>query len=107
MQPSGLQWTFNICANPKQYAAVFPQPANGVCFSYTSTGTQVSGASVDLSSSFAATTIPVTGGAGGGVPPNVINAGSSYGVTANAKRVTDAHFVNGSSTIECTASNDG
>lgn len=80
MQPSGLQWIFNVCANPKQYATVFPQPANGVCFSYTSTGTQVSGASVDLSSSFTVTRVPVSGGGANSAGP-VINV-SSFGASS-------------------------
>ena len=58
MTPSGLQWNFLICANPKQYASVFPQPSNPVCFTYTSTGTQISGTSVVITSSLTVTTIP-------------------------------------------------
>jgi len=59
MTPSGMQWSFFICANPQAIAYEFPKP-NLPCFTYTSTGTQISGASVDLSASMTAVaaTIP-------------------------------------------------
>jgi hypothetical protein len=65
MTPSpGLQWQFNVCANPKQIAGIFPPPTALPCFSYTSTGTQVSGSSVSLSASLkaASVVIPSSGG---------------------------------------------
>ena len=99
MQPSGLQWTFNVCANPKQYAAAFPQPTNGVCFGYTSTGTQVSGASVDLSSSFVATTIPVAAGSGTGVPPGSFSV-KTFGAVGDAKH-SNACIANANTTLAC------
>jgi len=60
MSPSpGLQWSFFVCANPQAIAYEFPKPALP-CFTYTSTGTQISGSSVDLSASLkaASATIP-------------------------------------------------
>jgi hypothetical protein len=63
MTPTGLQWQFNVCANPGQVAAVFPVPTLP-CFSYTSTGTLISGSSVNISTQLqaVATVIPLAGG---------------------------------------------
>jgi hypothetical protein len=63
MTPAGLQWSFYICANPKQYAAVFPQPPNPVCFTYLSTVTQISAASVKITRSLTPAVVPLVGGA--------------------------------------------
>jgi hypothetical protein len=78
--PLGIQWTFRICANPAQIAVVFP-PVALPCFTYTTTGTQVSGASVDISTSLkaVAATIP-TVGSGSGFPitsPQTVASGGS------------------------------
>jgi hypothetical protein len=86
MSPVGLQWQFNICANPQQISSVFP-PVALPCFSYTSTGTLISGSSVNLSTQIkaAAATIPLVGGSGGGLPAGgtvgqaLINTGSGTG----------------------------
>lgn len=61
MYPSGMQWKFFVCANAQQTLFEFP-PVATPCFNYTTTGTQVSGSSVDLSSSMSAvaTAIPKT-----------------------------------------------
>ena len=68
MTPAGLQWQFQVCANPKQVVNIFP-PVNTPCFSYTSTGTQISGTSVNISTSLSAVAaliplasqVPITG----------------------------------------------
>lgn len=58
MTPGGMQWSFYICANPQVIAYLFPKPALP-CFTYTSTGTQISGSSVDLSASMSAVAAPI------------------------------------------------
>jgi hypothetical protein len=84
MSPGGLQWAFNICANPQQIAAVFP-PVALPCFTYTSTGTLISGSSVNLSAQMkaVATTIPLPSGSGGGITsvvtlPGTCTAGQQF-----------------------------
>src|SRR5208337_2348160 len=68
---SGLQWQFNICANPASISAIFPTIPLP-CFSYTTTGTTISGSSVNISGqlSGAAAVIP-TLGTGGQISPTI------------------------------------
>jgi hypothetical protein len=79
MSPPGLEWKFSICANPQQIASIFPLPPLP-CFSFTSTGTLISGASVDISAQLkaVAATIPLAGGSGGGIT-NPITTGVTVG----------------------------
>jgi len=113
MTPTGLQWQFNVCANPQQIAAVFPLPALP-CFSYTSTGTQVSGSSVNLSASFTAVSpvIPVVASAGTQTNPSGIGACiqgcfnvKTYGAKGDAKKSKNVTTTNlGSNLVDTTNS---
>src|SRR5271166_6056593 len=86
---SGLQWQFNICANPQSIVAVFPAIALP-CFSYTTTGTTISGSSVNISSQLngVAATIPSTATVNSvGAALNV--KASPYNALGNGKKFTD------------------
>jgi hypothetical protein len=113
MTPGGLQWQFRVCANPGQIANVFPLPALP-CFTYTSTGTQVSGTSVDLSSSMkaVAATIPLATGSGGSTFPAgqtpavnaIFAADPKYGLKDDGFTAPDVTTTNASGRIQCLAS---
>jgi hypothetical protein len=83
MAPLGMQWKFSVCANPQQLVGIFPTPALP-CFTYTSTGTLISGASVSLTSQMSAVAATIPTAAGASSPSSsIFYAASNCGGLAN------------------------
>jgi hypothetical protein len=109
--PSGAQWLFTIGSS----GIAPPQGFGAQSFTYTSTGTQITGSSVNLSTSISAaapaigrsTSSASAGGVGGGssvvLSPNCpkSNANNCFNTPADARRVFDASWTNAQTTVTC------
>jgi hypothetical protein len=106
----GLQWKFSICANPLQIAVIWP-PVALPCFSYTSTGTQISGTSVDISASLkpVAPIIPlVTASTAASLPPGISawsQVGSCYDASGSLVLQYDPLNLSGTGPFPCLTGN--